>query len=135
MTAVTDFLLNRSSEPRLESPAPDSTTLERAFSCAARAPDHALLRPWRYLVIEGKGLEALGSTGNQQLEAAVKASYGSTIKVDSVRALADATLSFQTDMHGLTETYRVESSNASRDIADAVEESKRKFAALLSKAA
>ena len=60
MTAVTDFLLNRSSEPRLESPAPDSTTLERAFSCAARAPDHALLRPWRYLVIEGKGLEALG---------------------------------------------------------------------------
>lgn len=82
-----------------------------------------------------KGLEALGSTGNQQLEAAVKASYGSTIKVDSVRALADATLSFQTDMHGLTETYRVESCNASRDIADAVEESKRKFAALLSKAA
>ncbi|EJF70878.1 hypothetical protein A462_15805 [Pseudomonas sp. Ag1] len=82
-----------------------------------------------------KGLEALGSTGNTQLEAAVKASYGSTIKVDSVRALADATLSFQTDMHGLTQTYRAESSNASRDIAEAVEEAKRKFAALLTKAA
>lgn len=82
-----------------------------------------------------QGLEALGTTGNQQLEAAVKASYGSTIKVDSVRALADATLSFQTDMHSLTETYRAESSIASRDIADAVEESKRTFAALLSKAA
>lgn len=82
-----------------------------------------------------KGLEALGSTGNTQLEAAVQASYGSTIKVDSVRALADATLSFQTDMHGLTETYRAESSNASRDIAEAVEEAKRKFAALLTKAA
>lgn len=60
MTAVTDFLLNRSSEPKLESPAPDRETLETAFSCAARAPDHALLRPWRYLVIEGEGLEALG---------------------------------------------------------------------------
>ncbi|MDY6841741.1 MAG: nitroreductase family protein [Pseudomonadota bacterium] len=60
MTATTDFLLNRSSEPRLKSPAPDRTTLDRAFSCAARAPDHALLRPWRYLVIEGEGLEALG---------------------------------------------------------------------------
>ncbi|WP_421524085.1 merozoite surface protein 3b [Pseudomonas yamanorum] len=82
-----------------------------------------------------KGLEALGSTGNSQLEAAVQASYGTTIKVDSVRALADATLSFQTDMHGLTETYRAESSNASRDIAEAVEEAKRKFAALLTKAA
>ncbi|PHQ24066.1 nitroreductase [Marinobacter guineae] len=60
MTAVTDFLLNRSSEPRLEAPAPDRETLNRAFACAARAPDHALLRPWRYLVVEGEGLEALG---------------------------------------------------------------------------
>ncbi|WP_322003172.1 nitroreductase [Marinobacter alexandrii] len=60
MTAVSEFLLNRASEPRLEAPAPDSATLERAFACAARAPDHALLRPWRYLVIEGEGLKALG---------------------------------------------------------------------------
>lgn len=60
MTAVSEFLLNRTSEPRLEAPAPDSRTLERAFACAARAPDHALLRPWRYLVIEGDGLRALG---------------------------------------------------------------------------
>lgn len=82
-----------------------------------------------------KGLETLGSAGNEQIEAAVKASYGSTIKVDSVRALADATLSFQTDMQSLTDSYRAESSNAARDIADAVEDAKRKFAALLSKAA
>ena len=82
-----------------------------------------------------KGLESLGSTGNQQLEAAVKASYGSTIKVDSVRALADATLSFQTDMKQMADTYRAESSNAARDIAEAVEDAKRKFAALLTKAA
>ncbi|KAA1173857.1 nitroreductase [Marinobacter salinexigens] len=60
MTAVTDFLLNRRSEPRLQAPAPDKATLEQAFACAARAPDHALLRPWRYLVVEGEGLQALG---------------------------------------------------------------------------
>lgn len=60
MTAITDFLLNRSSEPRLEAPAPDANTLEQAFACAARSPDHALLRPWRYLVVEGSGLEKLG---------------------------------------------------------------------------
>lgn len=60
MSSVTDFLLNRASEPRLEAPAPDASTLDRAFACAARAPDHALLRPWRYLVIEGEGLNALG---------------------------------------------------------------------------
>lgn len=60
MTVVSEFLLNRTSEPRLEAPAPDAATLERAFSCAARAPDHALLRPWRYLIIEGEGLQSLG---------------------------------------------------------------------------
>ncbi|TGN41815.1 nitroreductase family protein [Marinobacter confluentis] len=60
MTAVIEALLNRSSEPRLEGPAPDPQTLEKAFACAARAPDHALLRPWRYLVVEGDGLSRLG---------------------------------------------------------------------------
>lgn len=60
MSAVIDALLNRSSEPRLGAPAPDARTLNQAFACAARAPDHALLRPWRYLVVEGDGLEALG---------------------------------------------------------------------------
>jgi nitroreductase len=60
MKAVIDALLNRSSEPRLEGPAPDQQALDNAFACAARAPDHALLRPWRYLVIEGEGLNALG---------------------------------------------------------------------------
>lgn len=60
MSSVTDFLLNRASEPRLDMPAPDGSTLDRAFACASRAPDHALLRPWRYLVIEGEDLLALG---------------------------------------------------------------------------
>lgn len=60
MTAVINALLNRSSEPRLQSPAPDQLTLDKAFACAARAPDHALLRPWRYLVIADDGLTKLG---------------------------------------------------------------------------
>lgn len=60
MTEVIDAILNRSSEPRLIAPAPDQALLEQVFECAARAPDHALLRPWRYLVIEGEGLVRLG---------------------------------------------------------------------------
>jgi len=60
MSTVTRFLLNRSSEPRLQSPAPDKAVLDQAFHCAARAPDHALLKPWRYLVIEGDALARLG---------------------------------------------------------------------------
>lgn len=60
MTTVIEAILGRSSEPRLQAPAPDPTTLDQVFACAARAPDHALLRPWRYLVIEGDGLQRLG---------------------------------------------------------------------------
>ncbi|WP_166263734.1 nitroreductase family protein [Marinobacter caseinilyticus] len=60
MTDVIDAILNRASQPRLALPAPDQATLDTVFECAARAPDHALLRPWRYLVIEGQGLAALG---------------------------------------------------------------------------
>ena len=82
-----------------------------------------------------KGLEALGQLGNQQLDAALKASYGSTVRVDSVRALAQATLDFQNDMKGLTDTYRAESTKAAQEIATAVEDAKRAFSALLTKAA
>lgn len=61
MNPVTEAILKRSSESRLEAPAPPAEVLERALACAARAPDHALLRPWRYLVIEGEGREHLGA--------------------------------------------------------------------------
>lgn len=60
MNTVTRFLLNRSSEPRLQAPAPGKEVLDQAFRCAARAPDHALLKPWRYLVVEGEALTELG---------------------------------------------------------------------------
>lgn len=60
MNKTIDSILGRSSEPRLTTPAPGPDVLEDVFACAARAPDHALLRPWRYLVVEGEGLTALG---------------------------------------------------------------------------
>ena len=60
MSPITRAILDRSSEPRLRAPAPPGDVLELALACAARAPDHALLRPWRYLVVEGEGLKRLG---------------------------------------------------------------------------
>ncbi len=60
MSSITQFLMERSSEPRLEAPAPPRDVVDLALQCAARAPDHALLRPWRYLVIEGEALAAIG---------------------------------------------------------------------------
>jgi len=59
-TDIIDFLSHRVSCPRLEAPAPDAALLKRVFQCALRAPDHMMLRPWRYLVIEAGQREALG---------------------------------------------------------------------------
>ncbi|MEL0028183.1 MAG: nitroreductase [Perlucidibaca sp.] len=50
----------RRSLPQLGSPVPDAAQLARVFAAAGRAPDHRLLRPWRYLVVTGEARSALG---------------------------------------------------------------------------
>lgn len=58
--SVVEFICQRVSAPRLSEPAPDPAVLEKVFQSAFRAPDHMLLRPWRYLVIEGAARDSLG---------------------------------------------------------------------------
>ncbi len=53
-------LLTRRSRGQLALPAPPREVLEKAFTCALRAPDHRLIRPWRFLVIQDEGLVRLG---------------------------------------------------------------------------
>lgn len=60
MTAALDLLHRRNSAGRLVEPAPGAVELEAIFRAAVRAPDHGLLRPWRFIVIEGEGRHALG---------------------------------------------------------------------------
>ncbi|MFS1704031.1 NAD(P)H nitroreductase [Alteromonas sp. AMM-1] len=64
MDALT-LLLNRRSQPRLSAPAPQGDALENIKQAALRAPDHAGLTPWQFLVIEGKGLDKLGTLFEQ----------------------------------------------------------------------
>lgn len=71
-----DMLHRRSSSPVLSDPAPTPAQLEVLWQAAARAPDHALLRPYRFLVIEGPERAVLGelfvkaaSAKNSQIEA------------------------------------------------------------------
>ena len=47
-------------QPKLTGPAPAGEDLEQIFRAALRAPDHAWLRPWRFLTISGIRREALG---------------------------------------------------------------------------
>lgn len=58
--ALVDLLCQRVSSPRLADPAPNKEELERVFKSALRAPDHMMLKPWRYLVIEGESRNKLG---------------------------------------------------------------------------
>lgn len=53
------LLQNRVSIPRLIAPAPSDAELLEVFKAANRAPDHGKLQPWRFLVIQGNGLNHL----------------------------------------------------------------------------
>lgn len=55
-----ELLHNRVSSPKLVAPGPNQEQLETMFQAAARVPDHANLRPWRLLILEGEQLEKLG---------------------------------------------------------------------------
>jgi len=54
------LLLTRKSHNKLVAPAPTDEQLEVMFKAALRAPDHALLRTWRYRIYTGEGLDFLG---------------------------------------------------------------------------
>lgn len=55
-----EALQKRVSVARLGGDAPNAVTREQIFKAALRVPDHAQLKPWRFLQIEGAGLDHLG---------------------------------------------------------------------------
>lgn len=59
---LTSITQRMSTHPRLvTSPGPSAADLDAIFRAAMAAPDHNALRPWRFLTIEGAGLERLGA--------------------------------------------------------------------------
>lgn len=59
MDAITS-LLTRNSCALLGEPAPSGEDREYIFKAALRAPDHANLKPWRFLCVEGNARQKLG---------------------------------------------------------------------------
>lgn len=55
-----EALQERVSVPRLKAPGPSSRQLDQLLRAAVRAPDHGLLRPWRFLVLTGRERRRLG---------------------------------------------------------------------------
>lgn len=54
-----DALLTRISNPNLSEPHPSKEDMEIVYQSALRAPDHAWLRPWRFIEVTGKGRSKL----------------------------------------------------------------------------
>ena len=60
MSDILRFLQQRNSASKLTGPAPSDEQMEAIFRAALRAPDHARLRPWRFITISGERREAFG---------------------------------------------------------------------------
>ncbi|MFV0275963.1 MAG: nitroreductase family protein [Parahaliea sp.] len=61
MSELLDLLKQRNSSARLENPAPGPGALREMIAAALRAPDHAWLRPWRFITIAGERRAAFGA--------------------------------------------------------------------------
>lgn len=66
MDALT-LLTTRASQPLLTEPAPDAAAMATLLAAAARAPDHARLRPWRFIRLSGDARVRLGELFLQTL--------------------------------------------------------------------
>ena len=64
---VLTTLTARVSHGSLEAPGPTADEIELITRAALRAPDHALLRPWRFIAVEGDRREALGVVLHESL--------------------------------------------------------------------
>jgi hypothetical protein len=77
-----------------------------------------------------KSLETLSEIGDRVQEEAVKAGYGPTVRADAVKKLVDSVVNFQEKSRTIINEMRIASTKNSAEIRDAVEDGKRRLAAL-----
>jgi hypothetical protein len=77
-----------------------------------------------------KSLETLAEIGDKVTEEAVRAGYGPTVRADAVKKLVDSVVNFQEKSRTIINEMRVASTKNSAEIRDAVEDGKRRLAAL-----
>ncbi len=81
-----DLLHGRNSVAKLCEPAPGKEALENIYRAALRAPDHARLRPWRFLSVTGDGRNKLGELYARAL--AARNSQATVAELDKARGKA-----------------------------------------------
>lgn len=75
-------------------------------------------------------LETLSDIGGQVQEAALKAGFGPTIRVDAVQKLVNSVVAYQERSAGIIDEMRTLSTRNAEEIRDVVEDGKRRFAKL-----
>jgi nitroreductase len=61
MDALEALLTRRTVPPaKMTAPGPDAAALDRLIAAAVAAPDHGVLRPWRFILVEGAARAELG---------------------------------------------------------------------------
>ena len=63
-----ETLLTRKSSPRLDEPSPSPEELDLIFQSALRAPDHAALKPWKFIKVSGEGRGKLAKASLEALK-------------------------------------------------------------------
>ena len=85
------WINSRRSIGNLHEPAPSHEQIRAAIGCAATAPDHKKLRPWRFIVTEGDARQQLGQAlvSAAQAQAAVE---GETLSEKTLHKTANLPL-------------------------------------------
>lgn len=78
-----DALMSRRSYARcnLVKPAPNKAQIETLLQAAMSVPDHGNLKPWRFILVEGQGI--------QDLSMLVKQKYASTMSEEDLSAFVE----------------------------------------------
>lgn len=87
--SLLEGLQQRVSHPRLEAPAPSAPQLAQAYQAAFRSPDHAWLRPWRFIECRNEERETLGeliATGLYNAQPAIEMSLLDKARLGPLRA-------------------------------------------------
>lgn len=84
---VIDIIKTRREPAKLTDPVPSDALLSAAFTAAATAPDHKMLRPCRYLKIEGEARKEFGALMAKALKARKPDADETMIEREKAKAL------------------------------------------------
>jgi nitroreductase len=84
---VIEAIVGRSSPAQLVDPGPDEAQLEKILRAAVSAPDHARLRPWRFVVIQGESRLRFGQLMAESLKRREPAAPEDRLEAERKKAL------------------------------------------------